>query len=491
MPKRHRRVESSSESEYNDKDSSSSEFEQGSSKFFTGKKTSTSQRKPALKRTKTKEEDDSERIATPHAARTHIRAQIHTPSALVDALILWYNGISTRRGMPWRKPWDPDLSEDERAQRAYEVWVSEIMLQQTQVATVISYYNNWMKMFPTLPALAAASIEEVNAAWKGLGYYSRASRLLAGAQKAVKTFDGKLPPTATELQAEIPGIGRYSAGAIASIAYGERAPVLDGNVHRLMSRVVGLYANPKSKATLDILWAAAGAMVAKGPTGSIQHHPGDINQALIELGSTVCKVQNPDCSSCPIATHCSAYRRSQGNVEHASPLKDIEDLCKICEPLPENLSVTIYPCKAEKKKAREEMDIVNVVEWKSLKDVAERQVLLVKRPEKGLLAGLFEFPALPNATGKEKMKDVPSKLLPSLIDFRPAMIKSAHELGDVLHLFSHIRKVYRAQHVLLESETLPAVKIAGCKWVKWDEVGKANIGTGIGKVWKLAQKFAK
>ncbi|GAV99699.1 DNA glycosylase [Lentinula edodes] len=219
-----------------------------------------------------------------HSKSSHI---VSSPLPIRKALLKWYATVCTDRGMPWRKPHDVNLDMKGRAQRAYEVWVSEVMLQQTQVATVIPYYNAWMKKFPTVVDLAESSVDEVNALWKGLGYYSRASRLLAAAQIVVRDHQGRLPNNAKEMEAHIPGIGRYSAGAISSIAYGERVPVVDGNVHRLFSRFLVLHAPPKSKATQDILWAAATAMVEHEYDDA--DYPGDINQALIELGSTICR----------------------------------------------------------------------------------------------------------------------------------------------------------------------------------------------------------
>ncbi|KAJ3525778.1 hypothetical protein NM688_g8354 [Phlebia brevispora] len=324
-----------------------------------------------------------------HTAAIH---RIADTSTLRSLLLNWYDGVHQRRGMPWRKPFDPSLDSDGRAQRAYEVWISEIMLQQTQVATVIPYYNKWMEKYPTIRHLAESDIETVNALWKGLGYYSRAARLLEGAKKAVEELGGRLPDNAKDMEAKIPGIGRYSAGAICSIAYNQCVPVLDGNVHRLLSRVLALHAPPKAKATLDILWSGASAMV------EACDRPGDVNQALIELGSTVCKVRDPDCRSCPLAVGCRAHQRQQGTTKEkeksqipsnsesvtvtAHEVPDIEDLCTLCEPLPAGCLVTAYPMKTERKKAREELDIVNVVEWRH-QDARDRWFLLVKRPEGG------------------------------------------------------------------------------------------------------------
>ncbi|THV07111.1 DNA glycosylase [Dendrothele bispora CBS 962.96] len=485
-------------------------------------------------------------VVSRHKKSLHI---IDPPSSssIQTALLEWFETVRDARGMPWRKPFDENLGLEERAQRAYEVWVSEIMLQQTQVATVIPYYNAWMAKFPTIRELAAASIEDVNALWKGLGYYSRASRLLAGAQKVVKEYGGRLLDNAKDMEAHIPGIGRYSAGAICSIAYGERVPVLDGNVHRLLSRLLALHASPKAKPTLDVLWRAAEALVqdvgtvsSSSQVKSNSYHPGDINQALIELGSTVCKVKDPLCDSCPLRHRCHAYVFSTKSAQN-SDIPDIEDACLLCEPISEGLNeVTVYPMKAERKKAREELDLVSVVEWQSNSDPEDRRFLLVKRPEKGLLAGLYEFITTPDisATTKADIVKLTSKQLSSIfgdsfgvLEFRKRSNskedEGAHDdachvvdivsAGDVVHVFSHIKKTYRTQWVVLQGGIAPPAcffnpvpEVAGKKkigskragaetsivtqqsmWVPLGEVLKANIGTGVGKVWSLVEELWK
>ncbi|KAN0081181.1 DNA glycosylase [Tylopilus felleus] len=477
-----------------------------------------------------------------------------------ESLLDWYGRTHKDRGMPWRKPFDGSLDKDSRGQRAYEVWVSEIMLQQTQVVTVIPYYNNWMAKFPTIEDLAASDIDTVNSLWKGLGYYSRAARLLSGAQKVVQELDGRLPDNAKDMQAKIPGIGRYSAGAICSIAYNQCVPVVDGNVIRLLARFFALYAPPKGKQAQDILWAGAEAFVE----GSSR--PGDINQALIELGSTVCKVRGPACGDCPLRPWCRAYQRTQPHPVRKSLLlaimqeADIEELCTVCNPLPADDPdaglVTIYPMKVERKKAREELDSVNVIEWRTADD-RTRFFLLVRRPEGGLLAGLHEFPTVPNILGASataaKVADIPNGLLKDLLVEPPPRLYSGSKsqdlatlgsgddstegairivhvkpAGEVVHVFSHIRKMYRVQWVLLKgggdeppqlrpksgseasstmgkgkvaqkgktrkrpeaSEDSEAGKIAVSEvagWVPLDQVEHANIGTGVMKVWKLVR----
>ncbi|PPQ87673.1 hypothetical protein CVT25_011440 [Psilocybe cyanescens] len=495
-----------------------------------------------------------------HPKFTHI---VVSPAPMRKSLLGWYKTVHDTRGMPWRRSYDPNLGPDERAQRAYEVWISEIMLQQTQVATVIPYYNRWMEKFPTIRDLADASIDEVNGLWKGLGYYSRASRLLAGAKIAVEEYDGKLPDNAKDMEAKIPGIGRYSAGAICSIAYGEQVPVLDGNVHRLLSRFLALHAPPKAKPTLDILWAAAQTMVEiEGQsersiaTTEMQEsdfqspqYPGDINQALIELGSTVCKVREPDCKACPLRTWCSAYQKSTTAKElPLDTVADIEDLCDICEPLTESVAVTSYPMKAERKKAREELDIVHVIEWHTNASSQDRMFLMIRRPENGLLAGLYDFPTSVDVSTKinrRDQEDLTLKILPQILPggsrIKPTQqkrntVEEAHSqtedvvivkiqpVGDVVHVFSHIRKTYRIQWVVLEGgvnppailenpslhderptkqvkKAKPAVKnvnvkvktqIEGSKtviWVPLNEVVDTNMGSGVVKVWNLTKKL--
>ncbi|CAH9073462.1 unnamed protein product [Cuscuta europaea] len=165
------------------------------------------------------------------------------------SLLEWYD--RNRRDLPWRRVSD-NVSEDEKEKRAYEVWVSEIMLQQTRVQTVIDYFNRWMEKWPTVQHLARASLEEVNEIWAGLGYYRRARFLLEGAKMIVANGNG-FPNTASDLR-KVKGIGEYTAGAIASIAFNEKVPVVDGNVVRVIARLKAISANPKSKATVKNLW---------------------------------------------------------------------------------------------------------------------------------------------------------------------------------------------------------------------------------------------
>ena len=203
------------------------------------------------------------------------------------ALGAWY--AANARALPWRGAQDP-----------YHVWVSEIMLQQTRVAAVIDHYHSFLKRFPTLVSLALASEEDVLAAWSGLGYYRRARTLHEAAKFVVKRYVGKLPRTAPELRA-LPGVGDYTAAAVASIAFGETVPVLDGNVERVLLRLLGQPEKAGSAARATLLRQAADLM----PSRTSKIAPGDHNQAMMELGATVCLPAAPLCKQCPVKKFCA------------------------------------------------------------------------------------------------------------------------------------------------------------------------------------------
>jgi len=209
------------------------------------------------------------------------------------ALLRWYG--TQRRELPWRRNQDP-----------YSIWVAEIMLQQTRVATVIPYYERFLRRFPDAEALAAAGEDEVLSLWSGLGYYRRARALHAGATAVMERHGGRLPRDARALAA-LPGIGRYTAGAIASTAFGEPTPVLDGNARRVLARIFAVDgARVGRAAERRRLWELAGELVAGA-------HPGDLNQAVMELGALVCTPRRPACGACPAARRCLAL--AEGRAE--------------------------------------------------------------------------------------------------------------------------------------------------------------------------------
>ncbi|MDG2470572.1 MAG: A/G-specific adenine glycosylase [Pirellulaceae bacterium] len=192
-----------------------------------------------------------------------------------------------KRDLPWRKNRDP-----------YRIWLSEVMLQQTQVVTVVDYFNRFTSQFPTIQQLAAAPEETVLSLWEGLGYYRRARNMHAAAKIIATQFDGQFPNNLKEVMA-LPGIGRYSAGAILSIAFDQRHPILEGNTFRLHSRLLGVNADPRSKPVENYLWEFSTRVLP-------QRRTGDFNQALMEIGSEICKPKKPDCQHCPLAKLCAA-----------------------------------------------------------------------------------------------------------------------------------------------------------------------------------------
>lgn len=201
------------------------------------------------------------------------------------ALLAWY--VRSARPLPWRNTADP-----------YRIWISEIMLQQTTVVAVVPYFERFLQRFPSLEALAAAPEQDVLRLWEGLGYYSRARNIHKAARTIVRELQGRFPDDVAAL-IELPGIGRYTAGAIASFAFDRPAPIVEANTLRLYCRLLGFRGDPRAAAGQELLWDFAGRIVPR-------KRPGEFNQALMELGATLCTPDKPDCSRCPVRDHCAA-----------------------------------------------------------------------------------------------------------------------------------------------------------------------------------------
>jgi A/G-specific adenine glycosylase len=225
-------------------------------------------------------------------------------------LLDWYD--ANRRDLPWRVPMD---AVSDRAPDPYHVLVSEAMLQQTQVATVIPYFERFIRRFPALADLASADEQDVLRLWQGLGYYSRARNLLAAARKVMCDCGGELPQTVSDLR-QLPGVGRYTAGAVASIAFGRRSPILDGNVARVLCRLDAIEGDPRDRETHENLWRRAEQVLPR------RDRIGDFNSALMELGATVCTPRSPQCLICPVNRHCRAFARGlQDRIPPPRPSK--------------------------------------------------------------------------------------------------------------------------------------------------------------------------
>ncbi|KAF9970745.1 hypothetical protein BGZ73_006487 [Actinomortierella ambigua] len=473
-----------------------------------------------------------------HSRDYHLFSTTKERELLQQHVVDWYD--IHHRKLPWRRSFLTDRQADlanltaEDGQRAYEVWVSEIMCQQTQIATVIPYYNKWMSQWPSLADLAAADIEDVNKAWTGLGYYSRAKRLHEGAQKVLKDFNGILPADPLELAKSVPGIGRYTAGAIVSHAYNVPAAIVDGNVVRLLSRLRAIGGDVKSPKVIELHWEVAEQLVH--PT-----RPGCFNQGMMELGALICTPTNPKCDECPVQSSCRAFAErlelTQSRKEvlgaslkrKASHLEDGQwdsnNECTLCLPEAEvdgkdRGLVTQYPRKAAKKAPRDEECAVSILHrvWRSDNDggVQRSEYLLVKRPSQGLLAGMWEFPTVEQEVlGKDKATRLQSKSCNGLSDYQHRSQSSdtflrvglgidlaeccdsvvRHDLGSATHLFSHIRKVYHAEYVLatgwhLKDEQYKRPKNSPeMEWLSEEALATAAIPTGIGKTFQLLQKF--
>ena len=211
---------------------------------------------------------------------------------LREQLCHWF--VRQARPLPWRVSYEP-----------YRVWISEVMLQQTQVDTVLPYYQRWMERFPTLSALAEASEEAILKSWEGLGYYSRARNLHKAARRVMEHHGGHLPRDPARML-ELPGVGRYTAGAVASIAYGLSEPLVDGNVGRVLGRLVALEFPARSAEGQERLWQLAEALVP--PPGEAIVSPRNFNQGMMELGALVCRARKPLCTVCPLAQECAAHQ---------------------------------------------------------------------------------------------------------------------------------------------------------------------------------------
>ncbi len=294
------------------------------------------------------------------------------------ALLAWYR--RHKRDLPWRRTRDP-----------YAIWLSETMLQQTRVDTVIPYYERFLARFPTVQALADAEPDDVTRLWAGLGYYSRARNLHAAARKVVDTLGGALPSEVDALR-ELPGVGRYTAGAVASIAFDRAAPIVDGNVARVLARLLDLRDDVSAPATQQRLWKEAEAL-ARGPK------PGDLNQALMELGALVCTPRAPKCSLCPLRERCRAL--AAGDPE-ALPAKK-----KAAAP----------------KKIEAAAGLI----------VRGGRLLAVRRPPEGLLGGLWDLP------GGELAKSEPPEAAfeRALREKLGLALAGIARLGAVQHQFTH------------------------------------------------------
>ena len=301
--------------------------------------------------------------------------------SFVQPLLAWYH--KNARELPWRSFPSP-----------YRTWVSEIMLQQTQVDTVMPYFTRWMKRFPDLQTLAAAEEQEVLSYWEGLGYYSRARNLHRAANMVVQQHGGELPGSLEALK-KLPGIGPYTAAAIASIAFGADVAAVDGNIRRVLSRVFNVAEPARSPASERILWSLAEEHLPAGQAG-------DYNQAMMDLGATLCTPKAPDCQRCPIAAFCEAF---QLGVQEDRPVK-----------LP--------------RKAIPHHTVTAAVIRRN------GRLLLAQRPRTGLLGGLWEFPG---GTLEPTDKDLLACLKREIKEELGVVVQVGEPFGTYQHAYTHFK----------------------------------------------------
>ncbi len=321
-------------------------------------------------------------------------------------LLAWYK--RHQRALPWRETSDP-----------YRIWISEIMLQQTQVDTVIPYYDRFLKTYPDVYSLARSPLQDVLKVWENLGYYSRARNIHAAARMIVDRYDGRIPDTPEAIKT-IPGIGDYTVGAILSIAYGQALPAVDGNVSRIISRVLAIRQPVDEPQEQKKLRDLASALVPA-------KNPGDFNQALMDLGATICKPKSPTCPGCPIASICRAR------------LLDLQN---------------ILPIKRKAPAVPRRLASAAVIRNQ------KGHLLLVRRPAIGLLASLWKLPGDFVETGK----NMKSSLRHSVKKELGINIRVGKEVACVNHAYTHFRLTLHAYEAVLWKGEPEAIGCGDRRW---------------------------
>ncbi len=342
-------------------------------------------------------------------------------SSISQKLLAWFDVAA--RQMPWRGSKD-----------AYQIWLSEIMLQQTQVATVVPYFKRFLKTYPDVYALAQGDLDVVFKLWEGLGYYSRAQRLIPCARAIVERHGGKFP---SDLKAALalPGVGPYTAGAVLSIAYNRKVPAVDGNVLRVISRLFE-YENDIAKQTSKRDVAAIVLQL-------MPRRAGDFTEALMELGATLCSPKKPACAVCPLAADCRAQQKGR---------------------------VAELPYKSKKKKAASKQIEVAIIQH-------DGRYLMYKKEDGGLLAGFWAFPHVDLAA---------ASLADSVRETFALELAGATEIGAVKHVFTH--QIWHMKVLHYQTNAIYQVDFPHCRWVSLAEMKQLAISTAMRKVIKLINK---
>ena len=353
-----------------------------------------------------------------------------------DAIVAWFR--TTRRSLPFRDDATP-----------YRVWVSEVMAQQTRIDTVVPYFERFVARFPSVEVLAAAPLDDVLALWSGLGYYGRARNLHRAAGEVVRRFDGELPRDPALLR-ELPGIGEYTAGAIASIAFGVPVPVLDGNVTRVLARAADLDSDVTRTEGRRWLWALAGALV---PVDD----PRSLNEGLMELGALICTPTSPSCSECPVADLCEALARG---------------------------TVASRPRKGTKS------PVPTVLLQGAVVQRADGALLLVQNPPSGLFGGLWVVPQHPRELPRRRAAPLDDRELARALAGTLGVAVAVESLaGRVEHVLSHRRLVVQVHRCRAEAPVVRPSGYASHRWVASEgELDDMGISTLTRKVLAIARE---
>ncbi|MCL7454098.1 MAG: A/G-specific adenine glycosylase [Anaerolineae bacterium] len=339
-------------------------------------------------------------------------------------LLAWYE--RHRRDLPWRHDQNP-----------YAIWVAEIMLQQTRVETVIAYYQRFLQRFPTLEALAKAPLDDVLKAWEGLGYYARARNLHRAARWVVQEMNGRLPARSEDLS-RLPGVGQYTASAIASIAFGQDAVALDGNLRRVLCRLFGIDDDPGRTNTQRRLTELAEAMLPSGQAG-------DFNQALMDLGAMICTPTTPQCLLCPLLGSC---RSQQEGIQNELPIRATRG-------------------------HRPHRDVTAGVIWDD-----NDHVLITRRPLDGLLGGLWEFPGGKRRPGEA----LPACLHREISEELAIQIQVGELLVTIEHVFTHFFMTLYAFDCRWLSGSPKCLGCLDLQWVTLDELDAYAFGVADQKI---------
>ncbi len=335
-----------------------------------------------------------------------------------QALLKWYQ--KHKRDLVWRRTKDP-----------YKIWISEIMLQQTTVATVIPFYERWLVEFPTVHHVAKAKPEKLLKMWQGLGYYNRVKNIHKAAQMIVQEFEGKLPDQFEHLR-KLPGFGPYTTGAVLSIAFDKRFPIVDANVRRVFMRILAIDRIIDTKVDPEIYQYLETILPQK--------NVGDFNQGLMELGALVCRPKAPLCTTCPVKTFCQAY---QQGIQEIIPM-------------------------VQKKVVKELQAVIGIIKQGN-------KFFIQQRPSKGLMADLWEFPGGKVEPG-ETLEQALVREIQEELNVKTTKVKP---LGKVVHFYTEFKVVLNVFHIEIEGKPQTELK---SKWVTWKDFSHYAMPSGSAKI---------